>query len=60
MSIATDTADDDLVNQHEGKPLELLASEIAEAIAIGDRRKHTVAGLLVAFAREIKREAIEP
>ena len=45
---------------NEGKSLELLASEIAEAIAIGDRRKHTVAALLVAFAKEIGREAVEP
>jgi len=60
MSIATEIAASDSTDEHEGKSLELLASEIAEAIAIGDRRKHEVTALLVAFAKEIKREAIEP
>jgi hypothetical protein len=60
MSIATETASEAPVNEHGGKSLEMLASEIAEAIAIGDRRTHSVAALLVAFANEIKREAIEP
>jgi hypothetical protein len=47
-------------NVNKGKSLELLAYEIAEAIAIGDRRKHEVCELLIAFAEEIKRQAVEP
>lgn len=45
---------------NDGKSIEQLASEIAEAIAIGDRRKHQIAALLIAFAKEIKRQAVEP
>jgi hypothetical protein len=50
----------EFANEHEGKSIQELAADIAEAIAIGDQRKRSVAELLVAFAKEIKREAVEP
>jgi hypothetical protein len=52
-SISTET------DVNAGKSLDMLAYEIAEAIAIGDRRTHSVAALLMAFAREVKRQAVE-
>ena len=45
-------------HKHEGLPA--LAEKIAEAIRIGDQRKAHVTSLLLEFAAEIKREAIEP
>lgn len=45
---------------HEQQSLQSLSEQIAEAIRIGDQRKVHVTSLLLAFAEEIKREAIEP
>lgn len=45
---------------HKRESLPALAEQIAEAIRIGDQRKTHVTDRLLAFAEEIKRQAIEP
>lgn len=45
---------------HKRESLPALAEQIAEVVRIGDQRKLHVTNLLLAFAEEIKRQAIEP
>lgn len=45
---------------HERTKIEALAKQIAIAIRIGEQRTNQTAELLIAFAEEIKRQAIEP
>ena len=45
-------------HKHEGLPA--IAEKIAESIRIGDQRKTYVTSVLLEFAAEIKRGAIEP